>query len=123
VIILEICDEHSCPAILRLVVRRIFQLAASLVLILATVTPLMEVFDHWDKNVVPANDTELRVTAWFVCAGLVLTVAKLLRYVPALRGSKRYSGQLFQAPAALRLDAIASPAPTGSPPSLIPLRI
>ena len=103
--------------------RRLFQLAASLVLVLATLTPLMELFDHWDKNVVPANDTELRVTALFICAGLVLTVAKLLRYVPTVAAPKRPSGELSQTPPALRLDETGGPAPTGSPPSLIPLRI
>lgn len=103
--------------------RRIFQLAAGLVLVLATLTPLMELLDHWDKNVVPANDTELRATALVVCAGLVLTVAKLLRYVPTVADSKRYSSELSQAHLEMRLDETGGPAPTGSPPSLIPLRI
>lgn len=102
--------------------RRAFKLAAGLVLILATLTPLVECFDHWDHNVTPTNDTELSVTAWFVGAGIVLTLAKLLRYVPALASSNRVPSELCQASFASRLGADNLPAPTGSPP-LISLRI
>ena len=102
--------------------RRIFQLAAGLVLILVTFTPLMESFDHWDKNVVPANDTELNITAWFVGMGIAVALAKLLRYVPTLAFSNRSPGRPCLAPAALRAVAANRPASTASPP-LVPLRI
>lgn len=103
--------------------RRLFQLVAGLVLILATLTPLMEFFDHWDPNTtVPATDTELNVTAWFVGVGFVLTLAKLLRYVPALAGLKKRVNRVFQGPPVSRPDLSVRPEPTGSPP-LIPLRI
>jgi hypothetical protein len=103
--------------------RRIFQLAAGLVLLLATLTPLLELADHWDaRRTVPANDTELNVAAWFAGAGLVLTLAKQLRYVPAPAASKRCSSRANQTPPALRPDEIDRPASTASPP-LLPLRI
>ena len=109
-------------AILKAVARRIFQLAAGLVLILVTLTPLAEGFDHWDKSVVPANDTELNITAWLVGVGVVLALAKLLRYVPTLVASNRRPGRLPMSPAGLRVGANHRPASTASPP-LIPLRI
>jgi hypothetical protein len=110
------------PAILVSVARRIFQLAAGLVLMLVTLTPLAECFDHWDKNVVPANDTELNITAWFVGVGIVVTLARLLRYIPALAFSKRRPDPSFQALPAWRSGASDRPASTASPP-LVPLRI
>ena len=118
-----ICDAYSRLAILKAVARRLFQIAAGLVLILATLTPLMELFDHWDGNVAPINDTELNVTAWFVGVGVVLTLSTLLRYIPALAGSRRQTRHRLGAPRALRpADKNKCPAATGSPP-LIPLRI
>lgn len=110
------------PAMLGSVARRIFQLAAGLVLMLVTLTPLAECFDHWDKNVVPANDTELNITAWFVGMGIAVALAKLLRYVPAPTSSKRHPGPSFQALPARRSPTIDRPASTASPP-LVPLRI
>ena len=102
--------------------RRIFQFAAGLVLILVTLTPLAESFDHWDKHIVPANDTELNITAWFVGVGIAVALAKLLRYVPALASSKRRPGLPHASLAFLRAIAIDRPASTASPP-LVPLRI
>ena len=99
-----------------------FQLAAGLVLILITLTPLMESFDHWDKNVVPANDTELNITAWFVGMGIAVALAKLLRCAPALAAAIRRPGRSFQAQPARRPRAIDRPASTASPP-LVALRI
>ncbi len=105
------------------VARRLFQLAAGLVLILATLTPLMELFDHWDGNVAPINDTELNVAAWFVGVGVVLTLSKLMRYIPALAGSRIQPRHRLRAPRALRTaDENKRPAATGSPP-LTTLRI
>jgi hypothetical protein len=104
------------------VARRLFQLAAGFVLILVTLTPLMECFDHWDKNAVPANDTELNITGWLIGAGIALAMAKLPRYIPTITASQKSSGRPRQAAAALRAVATNRPAPTGSPPP-IPLRI
>lgn len=102
--------------------RRIFQLAAGLILLLVTLTPLAECFDHWDKHVVPANDTELSLTMWFAGAGMVLVLAKLLQYVPALAASTGNAGELCMAGAPLQAFARKRPASTAGPP-LIPLRI
>ena len=102
--------------------RRIFQLAAGLVLILVTLTPLMESFDHWDKNIVPANDTELNATAWFVAVGLIVALAELLRYAPALTTSKLQSVHILHCASVLPTGANDRPASTASPP-LVPLRI
>ena len=102
--------------------RRVYQLAGTVILILATLTPLMECFDRWDKDPGPANDTEIHLTAWFVGAGVVLTLARLLRHVPALAVSRTTRGLSFQLPASRLID-IERPLPTGSPPPLLPLRI
>jgi hypothetical protein len=102
--------------------KRIFQIAAAVILTFAALTPIAECFDHWDKNVVPANDTELRVTAWFAFAGLVLTTAKLIRHVVSVLSARKRSigrvelGQGSKQPDWRRV------LPTSSPP-LIPLRI
>lgn len=102
--------------------KRIFQLVASVVLIFAALTPLAECFDHWDRNVAPANDTELRVTAWFVCAGFVLTAAKVLKYAPKPDGAMRRAGSLLEVGPATAAPRIERIEPTASPP-LVPLRI
>jgi hypothetical protein len=101
--------------------RRVYQLAGTLILLLAALTPLMECFDRWDKDPGPANDTEIHLTAWFVGVGVVLTLAKLLRRLPALAITRATRRRFFQIPAS-RLVGIERPAPTGSPP-LLPLRI
>ena len=101
--------------------RRLFQIVAGIVLILAALTPLMECFDHWDKSPGPANDTEIHLTAWFVAVGIALTLAKLLRYVPAFIYSRR-SDQAFCTWPGLRKEADDRPEPTVSPP-MFSLRI
>jgi hypothetical protein len=89
---------------------------------MATLTPLAECFDHWDNKSLPANDTELSTTAWFVGVGIVLTLSKLLRYIPVLALFSQHSRYFHQAPLALRPERNNPLEPTGSPP-LIPLRI
>ena len=64
--------------------RRLFQIVVAIILAAATLTPLLETFDRWDKNTGPDSDTEIHVTAWFVGLGVALVVARALRYVPAL---------------------------------------
>ena len=102
--------------------RRIFQLAAGLVVILVVLTPLMESFDHWDKNVVPANDTELNLTAWFVAAGLVVAMAEMLRYAPAAATSKLQPVRILHSTSQASIGEDDRPACTESPP-LVTLRI
>ena len=116
------CSDRSRPAILGSVTRRMFQLVAGLVLILITLTPLMESFDHWDKNVVPANDTELNITACFIAAGLIVALAKLLRYAPAFATSKLQPARVLHCPSVLTTGANDRPASTASPPP-VALRI
>jgi hypothetical protein len=102
--------------------RRVFQLAGTLVLLLAALTPLAECFDRWDKDPGPANDTEIHLTAWFAGVGFVLTLTNLLRYVPTLTRSRAARSHSSHIATALCQGEKAPPAPTGSPP-LIPLRI
>lgn len=104
---------------------RVFQLVAGLVLILAALTPLMECFDHWDKHPGPANDTEIRLTAWFVGVGVVLTLAELLRYTPSLTASKQTRCHSCKTPATIHQPESSHVEPTGSPPIplIAPLRI
>jgi hypothetical protein len=102
--------------------RRIFQLVASAVLILAALTPLMECFDRWDRSAGPVSDSEIHLTAWIVGVGIVLTLAKLLRYVPALVRSAKEANQALPIWQALRQGEDDRVEPTGSPP-VIPLRI
>lgn len=108
---------------LQSVSRRLFQLVAGIVLILATLTPLMECFDRWDKHPVPSSDTEIHLTAWFVGVGIVLSLAKLLRHVPVLVNTMRRSDQFLHAWPSLRQAESDPLETTGSPPPLIPLRI
>jgi hypothetical protein len=110
------------PNSLDAVSRRLFQLVAGIVLILAALTPLMECFDRWDKNPSPASDTEIHLTAWFVGVGIVLTLAKLVRYVPAPLGSNKRPEPVLHVWQALRHGGDDRIEATGSPP-LIPLRI
>jgi hypothetical protein len=123
----RVCLHERLPcaspaSILKPVSRRIFQLAGTLILILATLSPLMECFDRWDTTPGPANDFEIHLTAWFVGVGIVLTLAKLLRRLPALAVSRATHSRSVHSRPALQLTYTQSPAPTGSPP-LLPLRI
>ena len=119
---LGICARRAHLNILNTVSNRIFQLAAALVLLFATLTPLANCFDTWDKNPAPANDTEMHLAAWFAGAGLVLVIAKTTRIVsvPA-KTPHRIHLSRAAAPADGRvLDLL--PESTASPPP-IPLRI
>lgn len=93
-----------------------------LVLLFATLTPLANCFDTWDKNPAPANDTEMHLAAWFAGAGIVLVLAKTLRPVPVQtrRGAPMRSNRILAR--ADRGCAGVLPESTDSPP-LIPLRI
>lgn len=102
--------------------RRLFQLVAGAVLILAALTPLMESFDRWDDDPGPVNDTEIHLTAWFVGVGIVLTFAKRLRFIPYLASSNERTNQILPTWAAERLWTDGGLEPTESPP-LITLRI
>jgi hypothetical protein len=101
--------------------RRIFQCVAAMVLFFATLTPLPNCFDTWDKDP-PANDTELHLTALFAGVGFVLVLPKLVRrfLIPEIRA------QLTAFPSCLGMalfcSGLARPDPTASPP-LTPLRI
>ena len=102
--------------------RRLFQFVVVVILATATLTPLLESFDRWDKNAGPDSDTEIHVTAWFVGLGVALVVARALRYIPALatigrqiRASRTCSS--FVSEDRPRFE------PDVSPPPLIPLRI
>ncbi len=77
----------------------------------------MECFDRWDKNPGPANDTEMHLTAWFVGTGVVLTLAKLLRFAPRLTAVAIPRVPFISArrPSPLAGNA---PQPTVSPPPL-----
>ncbi len=95
---------------------------ASVVLLLAALTPLMECFDHWDKAGPPINDTEIHLTAWFVGVGVVLTLAKVVRRAVAMVAAEMEPGEPFVAWPLLHMSVGLQVEPTGSPP-LIPLRI
>lgn len=102
--------------------KRIFEIAAALIFTFAVFAPIVECFDHWDSYTVPANDTELSVSAWFSLAGLVLTAAKLIWNLVRV-GSVR---EQFAASVEIGREASLKDSrripPTGSPP-LTPLRI
>jgi zinc transporter ZupT len=102
--------------------RRRFQFVAGVVLLLAALTPLTESFDHWDHISIPASDTEIHLTGWFVGVGIVLTLATLLKYVPSIVGSSRGSDRVLPVWRARRLGSDDRLEVTGSPPP-IPLRI
>ena len=112
------------PDILRLMLmsKRIFQVFGAIVLVLAALTPLVECFDHWDKNVVPANDTELRATALAVCVGFALTAARLFRLIPVPGVSRSWSKPVLETKRAIARPEAKCVGPTSSPP-LVVLRI
>jgi|SRR5258708_3590421 hypothetical protein len=102
--------------------RRLLQIVVAIILAAATLTPLLEAFDRWDKNPGPNSDTEIHVTAWFVGLGVALVVARALRYVPRLAkiGRKVRVAQSCTAFASWELPRFE---PDVSPPPLISLRI
>lgn len=102
--------------------RRIFQCAAALVLIFATVTPLVNCFDSWDKGQPPADDTEIHVAVLFVVAGFAMVLPKLVRHLlnSGIRIERTARIPCFELGAFF--PNRITPEPTASPP-LISLRI
>src|SRR5713101_6520192 len=102
--------------------RRLFQIVVAIILAAATLTPLLETFDRWDKNPGPDSDTEIHVTAWFVGLGVTLVVARALRYVPTLAKIGR---QVRSSATRTALVSWERPRfePDVSPPPIISLRI
>lgn len=107
-------------SILNKMVRRSIKFVIAFVLTLAALAPMAELFDRWDKGVVPANDTELCVTATCAFAGLIVTMAVTLRPSPAPPvNALRQREQRIQPQRTL---ATALVVPAASPPAA-PLRI
>jgi hypothetical protein len=102
--------------------RRTFKFVSVIVLLLAALAPLVESFDHWDKNPGPSNDTEIHLTAWFVGVGIVLVLAELMRWAPAFVISKFRYVVMDRLWSRLWFGVRKRVQPTESPP-LIPLRI
>ena len=102
--------------------RSLFQIVVAIILAAATLTPLVEAFDRWDKNPGPDSDTEIHVTAWFVGLGVALVVARALRYIPALAKIGRQVGASQTCTAFVSRERPRFE-PDVSPPPLIPLRI
>lgn len=94
--------------------RRILQFAAALVVFFASLTPLANCFDSWDKGP-PADDTELHLSALFVGVGFVLVLPKLLHrfLIPRIRIHKTAQPSILCV-ALLSFDQAASK-PTISP--------
>ena len=118
----RICDEKLQATSLEAVSKRVFQIVATVVLLAAALTPLMECFDHWDKAGPPVNDTEIHLTAWFVGVGVVLTLAKVMQRAVTMVATKVQRRDASIVWTTLCAFDPAHVEPTGSPP-LIPLRI
>lgn len=99
--------------------KRYLQLLAVVVLLFATLTPLANCFDTWDKGpaAAPANDTELHVTALFVGAGVLLVLPKLVRPFLLVAATVGKADQ----PSARFIHCFsfhgATPVPSASPPA------
>jgi hypothetical protein len=102
--------------------RRVFQCIAGLILVFATLTPLVNCFDTWDKNQPPVNDTELRVTVLFVVAAFVQALPRLVRKFLILSINLRWISRPLPSAVALSCSGWVRPEPAASPP-LISLRI
>ena len=84
-------------------------------------TPLMEMFDRWDRELQDGNDTEINLVVAAVCVGVAFCTAAAV--VAAVRASARRTG-LF----VVTLDstfaallALPTPIPNSRPPT--PLRV
>lgn len=93
-----------------------------MIVLFATLAPLANCFDTWDKNPNPAKDTETHMAAWFAGAGFVLVMAKLVRLVaPSMRAGTVAQSKERLATRLFPFESLC-PVPTGSPP-ILPLRI
>lgn len=102
--------------------RRIGKLVVTVIVLFATLTPLANCFDTWDKNPNPAKDTETHLAAWFAAAGFVLVMAELSHLKPpAARPGRGQRAAVSMGARQLPAES-PGPAPTASPP-LLPLRI
>lgn len=99
--------------------KRLLQAVSGLILLLATLAPMAELFDHWDKPSGP--DTELRVTIVFVSAGVALTLTHLVRKSGVVDATAQPVAVGATVNCRIRTTAVQKAAPTASPP--IPLRI
>lgn len=104
-------------------VRRWFQFLLVGILTVATLTPLLEIFDRWDVLCGPWNDTELGVTALFLGIAISLTIAFLLRVSLVSSLQNIFLGLLPLPARDLFCTEVIGAESCASIPPLIPLRI
>ena len=62
--------------------------AASLILLICLICPVVEMFDQWDHTPQNGNDTEYTFVVLAVCAGAVLAIARVVLSAPVLASAK-----------------------------------
>src|SRR6267154_3850260 len=98
-------------------------IVVTLVLAICLVSPLVEVFDHWDHTIQTGNDTEYALVALALCVGVAYSFARFI-FDSALLGFvaksvfASYAQKSLSAPWSFTLLLFDAT----SPPSL-PLRI
>ena len=63
---------------------RVFSVAASLILLICLVCPIVEMFDRWDHTAQNGSDTEYTFVVLAICAGAVLAIARIVFNAPLL---------------------------------------
>src|SRR6267378_2820294 len=53
-------------------------IVVTLVLAICLVSPLVEVFDHWDHTIQTGNDTEYALVALALCVGVAYSFARFI---------------------------------------------
>ena len=68
--------------------------AASLILLICLICPIVEMFDQWDHTPQNGNDTEYTFVVLAVCAGAALAIARVVLAAPVLTSAKAIISQL-----------------------------
>lgn len=81
---------------------------------------MAETFDSWDRTAKDGNDTEANVVVLVLCIGVTLATGTIIVVNQIRAHAFGRPGLAVDAPLACQpLVAIAAPAPTASPPTIL----
>jgi len=84
--------------------------------------PIVEMFDHWDHTLQDGNDTEADAVVAALCVGVAMAIGTIV-VVARLRALASNSRSHVVVPRiiSVAVACLASPIPTPSPPTLLPV--
>src|ERR1700674_3997300 len=93
--------------------------ATGVILTICIGTPVMEIFDQWDRTLQDGNDTEINLVVVALCVGVAFAVAGAI--IACVRSFAHARGGFVLIPESFitSLLTFAAPVPNGSPPTAL----